>query len=130
MREVKKEKISEVIHRLASQFILIEGSRASLITVTRVEMSPTGKESKIYFTTLPESEEDTALKFLERKTPEFKALLQVNTEERRTAEATSTASTRKSSKSDGDNLLKKAEKNELAPEEMAEAAKAIIASMK
>ena len=72
MREVKKEKIAETIHRLASQFILEEGTKASLLTVTRVEMSPTGKESKIYFTTLPDSEEDTALKFLIRKTPEFK----------------------------------------------------------
>jgi ribosome-binding factor A len=72
MREVKKEKIAEVLHRLASQFILEEASKASLLTVTRVELSPTGKEAKVYFTTLPESEEDTALKFLERKTPEFK----------------------------------------------------------
>ncbi len=78
MREVKKEKISEVIHRLASQFILIEGSKASLLTVTRVELSPTGKEAKIYFTTLPESEEDTALKFLERKTSEFKMYVRDN----------------------------------------------------
>jgi ribosome-binding factor A len=72
MREIKRERTSEVLHRLAAQFILEEGGKTSLITVTRVELSPTGKESKIYFTTLPESEEDTVLKFLERKTPEFK----------------------------------------------------------
>ena len=61
-----------MIHRLAAQFISEESSKSSLITVTRVELSPTGKEGKIFFTTLPESEEDTALKFLERKGPEFK----------------------------------------------------------
>lgn len=72
MREIKKEKISETLHRLASKFILEEATNASLLTVTRVELSPTGKEAKIFFTTLPESEEDTALKFLERKMPEFK----------------------------------------------------------
>lgn len=72
MREVKREIIAEIIHRLASKFVLEEASKSSLLTITRVEMSPTGKEARIYFTTLPESEEDTALKFLERKTPEFK----------------------------------------------------------
>ena len=72
MREVKREIISEIIHRLAAQFSHDEGSSASLLTVTRVELSPTGKEAKVFFTTLPESQEDTALKFLIRKTPEFK----------------------------------------------------------
>ncbi len=72
MQEKKREIISELLHRLAAQFIRDEASPASLLTVTRVAMSPTGKEAKIFFTTLPESQEDTALKFLERKTNEFK----------------------------------------------------------
>lgn len=72
MREVKKERITEILHRLAAQFARAESSNTSLITITRVELSPTGKEAKIFFTTLPESQEDTALKFLERKTAEFK----------------------------------------------------------
>ncbi|MDO8590275.1 MAG: ribosome-binding factor A [bacterium] len=72
MREIKKEKIGAMIHRLAAEFVRDEASGASLLTITRVELSPTGKEAKIFFTTLPESEEDTALKFLIRKTPEFK----------------------------------------------------------
>lgn len=71
MREIKREIVAEILHRLASKFILEEGGQSSLLTVTRVDISPTGKEAKIFFTTLPESEEDTALKFLERKTPEF-----------------------------------------------------------
>ena len=72
MRDKKREITAEIIHRLAAKFISEEGSGASLLTVTRVELSPTGKEGKIFFTTLPESQEETALKFLERKTPEFK----------------------------------------------------------
>jgi len=71
MREIKREIIAEVLHRLASKFVQEESTNASLLTVTRVEMSPTGKEAKIFFTTLPESQEETALKFLERKTSEF-----------------------------------------------------------
>jgi ribosome-binding factor A len=72
MRDLKRERTEEVIHRLAAQFILEEGGKTSLVTVTRVELSPAGKEGKIYFTTLPEDQEDTVLKFLERKAPDFK----------------------------------------------------------
>lgn len=72
MRELKRERMMEVLHRLAAEYIRDNAGRTSLITVTRVDLSPTGKESKIFFTTLPEDQEDTVLKFLERKTPEFK----------------------------------------------------------
>lgn len=71
MRDKKREITAEIIHRLASKFAHEESSGASLLTVTRVELSPTGKEAKIFFTTLPEAQEQTALKFLERKTAEF-----------------------------------------------------------
>ncbi len=71
MRDIKREKIGEMIHHLAAQFALEEGSKSSLLTITRVELSPTGKEARVFFTTLPDSQEDTALKFLERKLPEF-----------------------------------------------------------
>lgn len=72
MREIKRERTAEVIHRLAASFVREESGKSSLITVTRVEVSPTGKEVKIFFTTIPEEEEDTALKFLTRKLGEFK----------------------------------------------------------
>ncbi|MEX2013845.1 MAG: ribosome-binding factor A [Parcubacteria group bacterium] len=72
MRDIKREKIGEMVHRLAAEFVRDEGSKASLLTITRVEISPTGKEAKVYFTTLPENQEDTALKFLTRKGQEFK----------------------------------------------------------
>jgi len=72
MNSVKREKIEEIIHRGAAEFIRDEASNSSLITVTRVEMNVSGKDAIVYFTTLPESEEDTALKFLDRKAPEFK----------------------------------------------------------
>jgi ribosome-binding factor A len=72
MRQLKHDKLEGIIHRLAAEFIRNEASPASLLTVTRVELNPSGKDAVIYFTTIPESEEDTALKFLERKSPEFK----------------------------------------------------------
>ena len=58
-----------------AKFVQDISSPASLITITRVELSMTGKEAKVFFTTLPEDQEDTALKFLIRKTPEFKKYL-------------------------------------------------------
>lgn len=60
-----------MIHRLAAEFVRDNASSASLLTITRVELAPSGKQANIYFTTLPEKEEDTALKFLIRKSPEF-----------------------------------------------------------
>ncbi|MDO8565225.1 MAG: ribosome-binding factor A [bacterium] len=72
MREIKKEILAEILHRLAAEFVRDNTTPASLLTITRVEVSQTGKEAKIFFTTLPEDQEDTALKFLERKIPEFK----------------------------------------------------------
>jgi len=78
MRDIKRERTGEIIHRLAAEFIRDNTSTGSLITVTRVELSPTGKEAKVFFTTLPESQEDTALKFLERKIQEFKMYVREN----------------------------------------------------
>ena len=78
MRDLKRERISEILHRLAAEYIRDEAGKTSLVTVTRVDLSSTGKESKIFFTTLPEDQEDTVLKFLERKTPEFKRYVRDN----------------------------------------------------
>ena len=71
MRPLKKEKMNEILLRLAADFALRESTPASLITMTRVELNPSGKVADIYFTTLPETQQDTALKFLERKGSEF-----------------------------------------------------------
>ena len=77
MREIKKGKVEEIIHRLAAEFARDAASGASLLTITRVELSLTGKEAKIYFTTMPENRENAALKFLIRKIPEFRKYVRV-----------------------------------------------------
>lgn len=78
MRQLKHDKLEEILHRLAAEFIRDEATNASLLTVTRVELNPAGRDAIIYFTTIPESEENTALKFLERKTVEFKDYVKAN----------------------------------------------------
>lgn len=72
MKEIRREKTVEIIHRLAAEFTHEKSGPTSLLTITHVELSPTGKEAKIFFTTLPEGQQDTALKFLTRKTSEFR----------------------------------------------------------
>ena len=72
MKNIKHDRIQEQIHHLAAEFVRNEGSSSSLITITRVELNPSGKDAKIFFTTIPSEQEETAEKFLERKTPEFK----------------------------------------------------------
>jgi len=71
MRPLKKEKTEVILQKLAADFVLRESTPASLITVTRVMLSETGKAAQLFFTTLPESQQDTALKFLIRKGGEF-----------------------------------------------------------
>jgi ribosome-binding factor A len=46
MREVKQNRIAEILRRLAAEFIHDNATKTSLITVTRVELSQTGKESR------------------------------------------------------------------------------------
>lgn len=72
MNDKRHERKEEIIHRLAAEFVRDNSGKSSLITVTRVELYGKGKEAKIFFTTLPESEEETAEKFLARKNQEFK----------------------------------------------------------
>lgn len=73
MNQKRHDKVEEIIHRMAAEFVRSESGKSSLITITRVELNPSGKDAAIYFTTLPESEEDTAQKFLDRKAPELKS---------------------------------------------------------
>ena len=78
MRDLKKHKTKEILHRLAAEYVRDNASPSSLLTITRVELNDSGKDAQIFFTTLPSSEEDTALKFLQRKTSEFQQYAREN----------------------------------------------------
>ncbi len=67
MKPIKKERTAEILHKLAADFVLRESTPSSLITVTRVELNESGKSANFFFTTIPENQEDTVLKFLVRK---------------------------------------------------------------
>ena len=78
MKRVRHDKIEEMIHRLAAQYVRLESSPTSLVTITRVILNPSGKDAKIFFTTIPEDKEETAQKFLDRKTGDFKVYVRDN----------------------------------------------------
>lgn len=60
------------------------------------------------------------------KSPYVKAFIKTREEERKTAEATSTAASKKSNRSSGDTLIKKALDNKLEPDEMKDAANDLV----
>lgn len=69
---VRQQKLEELIRKLAAQFVQIESSNVSLITITRCVMEEKLKHAIIFITVLPESEERHALEFLKRKRSEFR----------------------------------------------------------
>lgn len=75
---IKKERLQEEIKHLASRFLMLESSKNSLITVTKIEMSNDKKNAIIFFTAFPETEEKTALQFAKRKRSDFKQFIRDN----------------------------------------------------
>ncbi len=75
MASERQQKMSEVIRQYVAQFIETESTSQSLITITRVNLSPDFKNATIFFTTLPENQEHTALAFLQRKRKDIREYL-------------------------------------------------------
>ena len=74
----RNEKITEILHDLGARFLSLNGNGTSLLTVTRVELTPDGKRAIIFFTAFPEGFEKTALEFAKRKRSEFKEFIKNN----------------------------------------------------
>jgi ribosome-binding factor A len=68
----RKEKIEEQLRELGAKFLNYENNGSSLITVTDVKLTDSGKNATIFFTVFPDSFEKTALEFAKRKRGEFK----------------------------------------------------------
>ncbi|MFZ3020337.1 MAG: ribosome-binding factor A [Minisyncoccia bacterium] len=60
----RKEKLTSALEHLAAAFISKEGPLSPLITVTRSELSDSGRHITILVSVLPESEEKKAMDFL------------------------------------------------------------------
>ena len=78
MSNIRTDRKIEIIRDLSARFLELEGSGASLITVTKVEMSRDEKYATILFTVFPDAQEKTALEFAKRKRPELRDFLKKN----------------------------------------------------
>lgn len=72
---IRNQRITEVIHDMAARFLAQEGNKSSLITVTKVILSPDEKYATIFYTVFPETFEKTALEFAKRKRSDFKTFV-------------------------------------------------------
>ena len=66
MSEFRNEKIKNNIRELAAIYIEREASPVSMITVTRVILSPDGKRANIMISVLPKEKEKAAYGFIKR----------------------------------------------------------------
>lgn len=66
MSEYRGEKIANHIRELAAVFIEREAGVTSMITVTRVELSPDNKKATIMISVLPREKEKAAYGFIKR----------------------------------------------------------------
>ncbi len=76
------EKVSTLIRELAAQYLARENNKTSLITVTKVTVSPDLKNATIYITVIPDDKENTALLFAKRKRSDIRDYLKQNMETR------------------------------------------------
>ncbi|MFA7315401.1 MAG: ribosome-binding factor A [Candidatus Paceibacterota bacterium] len=73
MAEHREEKIANTIKEIAAMWIEKEGGPSSMITVTRVLMSPDRRNAKILMTVLPREKEQAAYGFVRRNLGEIRA---------------------------------------------------------
>lgn len=72
MSEFRNEKIKNNIKELAAVFIEREAGPTSLITVTRVLLSPDGKRATIMVSVMPIEKENAAYGFIKRNLGELR----------------------------------------------------------
>lgn len=72
MSEHRGEKIANHIKELAAMYIEREAGPTSLITVTRVLLSPDGKSAKVMISVLPREKEQAAYGFIRRNLGELR----------------------------------------------------------
>jgi ribosome-binding factor A len=72
MQNFRKEKITNLIKELSATFIERESGNSSIITVTRVLLTPDNKKANILITVLPKEKENAALNFIKRNLGEMR----------------------------------------------------------
>ncbi len=78
----RKEKVEELVRRLAANFFERESNRDALVSITGVQMSPDLKQATILLSVLPESKEEAVLDFAKRKRTELRTFIKQNVKTR------------------------------------------------
>ena len=78
MSEFRNQKIKNNIKELAATFIEREAGNTSMITVTRVELSPDNKKAIIMISVLPRDKENAAYGFIKRNLGEIRKYISKN----------------------------------------------------
>lgn len=69
---LRTDKVTELIKKLAAEFLSREADKSSIITVTNANISDDLKNATVFLSVFPESSEEAALNFAKRKRSEFK----------------------------------------------------------
>ena len=75
MESKRQIRVSEEVAHMAGAFLARESNVKALMTVTHAGISPSYKEVTIFLSILPESMEETALKFAKRARSDFREYL-------------------------------------------------------
>lgn len=78
MSEFRKEKIINRIKELSAVYIEKEANPLSLITITRVILSPDSKRADIMISVLPENKEQAAYGFIKRNLGDLRKYITTN----------------------------------------------------
>lgn len=75
----RKEKVEHELLKLAATFLDKVSENTSLITVTRLDLSPDFKNATIFISVLPDRMQEAALNFTKRQLSDFKHFLKEKT---------------------------------------------------
>ncbi len=79
---LRQEKVANLVKKISAQFLQIESSGQSLITITNCTISPDLKKATIFISVLPEKSEEFALNFIRRKRTDLRDYIKKNTKMR------------------------------------------------
>jgi ribosome-binding factor A len=72
MPSLRQEKVSSIIRKTAAEFLRLESGKNSMITPIKAEVSKDLKNSTVFVTVFPETEEEKAMEFLKRRRSDFR----------------------------------------------------------
>lgn len=78
MGRLRQSQVADELRKMAATFLERESNHMSLITVTRVAISPNLKNATVYITVLPRDKEEGALNFVKRKRNDLRTYVKKN----------------------------------------------------